>query len=137
MQRWTCLGVIAMFVCLASGCGNGPSPVQEQAAALSEAGDVLATVKDKASAQAAQPKIHAIAARLREARRKQVEHAERDAKAGKWKEPTEDEKKQLVLAMTKYVLEMRRLSKGPIDGGAELIWELATAVEGLPESAAK
>ena len=125
---------VLLLACVICGCGSSNvSPVDEQADAVSDAADILATIKDKASAQLAKPKVEAVAARLRVAQKKRAEMVS----AGNWKEPSEADKRRLAVAVARYNGEVNRLSKAKVEGSNDLIWKLATAMNGLPESAAE
>jgi hypothetical protein len=126
-RYWPNFAAVVTF--LACGCGGASSITQEQFNAIADATEILATVKDKPSAQAARQKLQPVAARLREMSKKQAEMV----KAGNWKDPTSEEQKQLTAALAGYAIETPRLNKTNVEGAGDLIWLLTTAMGGLPE----
>jgi uncharacterized protein YcfL len=126
MTRTSTIALLTAF--LICGCSGSNPVIQEQTSAYREAADVLSGVKDKASAQAALARLQPVAARLREAQKKQVELA----KAGSWRDPSADEQKQLVAAVGRYTIEAKRLQLSKVDGAGDLLWLITTATAGLP-----
>jgi hypothetical protein len=104
---------------VATGCGGG-GPVKDNIAAYKEATEVLATIKDKASAEAAKPKLAKIGERIK-ANNEKITKGEA--------KPTEEDGKQLVEAQSKHGAELMRVAK--VDGGADAIKDYAGMVSGI------
>lgn len=112
---------LLLVLLLVTGCGDSPeSLTRDSIATLNEVADVLATVKDRRTADAARPTLRQLGERWRDLQKR----------AGAVKQPTAGESKalqeryrpEMEAAMKRYFAEVQRLLQVP--GGPEALREL-------------
>jgi hypothetical protein len=119
-MKWNIPAVLAVLV-FASGCGDSHESLTKDAIAiLNETADVLSTIKDPASADAAKPKLKELGQRWRD------NHQRRAAKKSiAAKELARLERQygaQTEAATKRYLAEVLRVER--VDGGEEALHEL-------------
>src|SRR5262245_39463770 len=122
MKRLLTAIVGCFFLVTLSGCKDShESLIKEMIAAFNDAADILATIKDKASADAAKPKLKKLGDKIRDI------EARMD-KLGKPKSKDQKEKvnqlieKDFVAACDRLATELARIADVP--GGPEALKEL-------------
>jgi outer membrane murein-binding lipoprotein Lpp len=125
MPRWILPAVALPLACLA-GCSSSSSARDRQRAqinAMNEITDLLATVHDEATAQAAKPKLIAAAERLKQLQTEYKQFVTEELKKGKQLKFQEPDKNatDMMAAMQRYSAEMQRLQTVP--GGIDLMKE--------------
>jgi hypothetical protein len=119
----------AIMVCLVlgtlSGCGDThDSLIKEAISTINEMADTCATVKDKASADAARSKIKKLGDKLKDinARGEKLGKITEDQK----KKLDEKYKKDLEAALKRVGTEAQRITT--VDGGGEVVQDIFTAL---------
>jgi cytochrome c556 len=120
------VGLLAVALGIA-GCSAPSRKIEERQRELidtmNEFADTLATVKDDASAKAAEPKLVALAEKLHKLHDEYKEAATRESKpAVNAPDKLDKNTTDMIAAAQRYAAEMKRLQGVP--GGPELIKEL-------------
>ncbi len=124
-MRKTVLLASALFVAcsLTVGCGSSGSPA-ETANIMNEVTEILVTIKDKPTADAAKPKLTAAGEKMKKHNEAMAKKYPAPTSVDISKMPTmptmpEADQKKMTEAMTKYFKEIERVSA--IDGGPEAL----------------
>ena len=127
---WVPAAVVLMGVLLLGGCNTRPSrlaAMQQLAQATSNAADLLATVKDKASAAAAAPKMQELLAKMVQLD-SQLEAAEMEDDLAFEEEPELSALASYIAAQSRFIQEQRRIGAiQELREGLGPVWQEMTA----------